>query len=93
VLDRTTHVECLRLLLTRCDPKVRSRFGQMPLHEVAALGDWITDEEVVAFATLLVGAGATLTSGPSNAIPNVADGQGTATSPTFGISCPATRFA
>ncbi len=59
-MDRSTHVDCLRLLLQRCDPNVRARLSQTPLHEVASLGEWITDAEVSTFATLLLDAGARL---------------------------------
>ena len=60
-LDRGTYLTCFRLILERCGPDVRpERGGQTILHEVAAMGAHVTGEEVVAFATLLLDAGARL---------------------------------
>jgi ankyrin repeat protein len=36
--DRRRHVECFRLILDRCDPGVRGKFGRTILHDLAA--DW-----------------------------------------------------
>jgi ankyrin repeat protein len=49
--------ECFRLILERCDPDVRSPFGQTMLHEVVARDHG----EGAALATLLLDAGARLT--------------------------------
>jgi len=58
-LDRSTYLTCFGMILERVDPNVRDeRFGQTALHEVAAMGDWITGEEVVQFAAMLLDAGA-----------------------------------
>jgi len=58
-LDRTTYLDCFRMILDRADPNLRAgQFGQTPLHEVAAMGNWVTDEEVVQFASVLLDAGA-----------------------------------
>jgi ankyrin repeat protein len=60
-LDRSTYIECFRLILDRCDPNIRpERFGQTVLHEVAAMGRHVTEEEVLAFAVTLLNAGAAL---------------------------------
>jgi ankyrin repeat protein len=57
--ERGGYFECFRLILERCDPNLPpAGFGQTMLHEVAAMRDWITDEEVVQFATALLDAGA-----------------------------------
>lgn len=58
-LDRSTYLECFRLILERSGPHLRAdRFRQTPLHEVAAMGSWVTNDEVVQFATTLLDAGA-----------------------------------
>jgi hypothetical protein len=57
-LDRGTYVTCFRLVLERCGPNLIGRFGRTMLHEVAALGAWVTEEEGVAFAAALLNAGA-----------------------------------
>jgi ankyrin repeat protein len=36
--DRRRHVECFRLILDRCDPSIRGKFGRTILHDLAA--DW-----------------------------------------------------
>jgi ankyrin repeat protein len=56
--DRGTYVVCFRLVLERCDANVRGRFSLTMLHDVAASRDYVTAEERVAFATLLLDAGA-----------------------------------
>ena len=64
--DRSTYVECFRLVLERCDPNMRGRldddapFGLTMLHSVAGSREHVTPEERVAFATLLLDAGARL---------------------------------
>jgi ankyrin repeat protein len=57
-LDRTTYLECFRLVLERCDPNVIGGFGRTVLHEAAAPSDHVTDKEAAAFARLLLDAGA-----------------------------------
>ena len=58
-LDRATYITCFGLVLERCDPNIRpDRFGQTILHEVAAMGNHVRGDETVAFAKLLLGAGA-----------------------------------
>lgn len=56
--DRTTYLICFRHILERCDPNVMGSFGRTALHEVAAMGDWVNDEEAVEFAQALFEAGA-----------------------------------
>jgi ankyrin repeat protein len=58
--DRGTYVTCFRLVLERCDPNVAGRFGLTMLHDIAASRPNVTAEECVAFATLLLDAGARL---------------------------------
>ena len=64
--DRTTHLTCFRLLLHRCDPNMRGRmeppqpFGMTILHSVAGSREHVTADERVAFATMLLEAGARL---------------------------------
>jgi hypothetical protein len=53
------YLECFRLVLERCDPNVRHpRFGRTVLHDVAASDEAVSPEEAVAFATMLLDAGA-----------------------------------
>lgn len=56
--DRATYLPCFRLILERCDPNVIGGFNRTPLHEVAAMGDHVTQEEAAAFALALLDAGA-----------------------------------
>lgn len=64
--DRGTYLTCFRLILDRCHANVRGTFGRTILHDVVAMGrregvpDWVTEDEVVAFATTLLDAGARL---------------------------------
>ena len=64
--DRGTYLECFRLVLTHCDPNIRGRmqdhgqFGLTILHSVAASREPVTTGERVAFATVLLEAGARL---------------------------------
>jgi len=64
--DRGTYLTCFRLILARCDPNVRGRttdhgqFGLTILHSVAASHEHVTADERVAFATMLLDAGARL---------------------------------
>jgi len=57
-LDRGTYLTCFRLVLERCGANATGRFGQTILHSVAASRGHVTPEEALAFATLLVDAGA-----------------------------------
>ena len=47
----------LALILERCDANVRGGFGWTVLHEVAAMGDWVTEEEAAWFARAVLEAG------------------------------------
>src|SRR5262249_29328515 len=65
--DRRTYLECFRLILQRCDPNIRGRepdkgqSGFTILHIVTGgRVAWMTSEEQVAFATMLLDAGARL---------------------------------
>jgi hypothetical protein len=59
---RATGVESFRLELARCDPNIRGRgpFVLMILHRVAGSPDRVPAEMTVAFATMLLDAGARL---------------------------------
>ncbi len=59
--DHKLYLECFRLVLERCDPNVRPpRFGRTALHDVAASDEAVTATEAVAFATMLLEAGASV---------------------------------
>ena len=64
--DRGTYLTCFRLVLERCDANLRGRltegqpFGLTILHSVAGSREHVTAEERVAFATMLLDAGARL---------------------------------
>lgn len=64
--DRSTYLTCFRLVLARCDPNLRGRlteghpFGLTLLHSVAGSREHVTAGERVAFATMLLDAGARL---------------------------------
>jgi hypothetical protein len=57
-LDRTTYLPCFTMVLDRCDPNIRGRFGITVLHYAAASYGWITPEERVAFVRVLLDRGA-----------------------------------
>jgi hypothetical protein len=57
-LDRATYLSCFRLILGRCDPNLIGGFRRTVLHEIAAMGDHVTEEEAAAFAAALLDAGA-----------------------------------
>jgi ankyrin repeat protein len=57
-LDRGTYLPCFRLILEQCNPNLIGSFGRTVLHEVAAMGEHITEEEGAAFASALLDAGA-----------------------------------
>ncbi|MEX2264527.1 MAG: ankyrin repeat domain-containing protein [Bryobacteraceae bacterium] len=56
--DREGYLECFRLILNAGDVNVAGGFGRTILHEVAAMGDWITEAEVAAFGRAALEAGA-----------------------------------
>ncbi len=56
--DRESYLECFRLILNACDINVVGSFGRTILHEIAAMGDWISEEEVAAFGRAALEAGA-----------------------------------
>jgi ankyrin repeat protein len=53
-----SHRACFRQVLARSGPHPIGRFGRTMLHEVAAQRSPLTGEEAIAFATLLLDAGA-----------------------------------
>src|SRR3984885_12968341 len=57
-LDRNGYLECFRLVLGACDANIVGSFGRTILHEIAAMGDWITEDEVTAFGRAALEAGA-----------------------------------
>jgi ankyrin repeat protein len=57
-LDRKSYLTAFRLLAVRCDPNVAGGFGRRALHEVAAAGEHVTEEEASTIAEILVTAGA-----------------------------------
>jgi hypothetical protein len=64
--DRGAYLTCFRMILARCHANVSGSYGRTILHDVVAMGrregvrDWITEDEVLAFATVLLDAGARL---------------------------------
>jgi ankyrin repeat protein len=56
--DRATYLPCFRLILQRCNPNQIASFARTALHEVAAMREHVTEEEAVAFAQMLLDAGA-----------------------------------
>ena len=61
--DRSTYTRCFEMIIKRCDVNALSRQGTTILHRVASDGDtWghqvMTPEERIAFATLVLDAGA-----------------------------------
>jgi ankyrin repeat protein len=57
-LDRNGYLECFRLVLGACDANIVGSFGRTNLHEIAAMRDWITEDEVIAFGRAALEAGA-----------------------------------
>ena len=57
-LDRNGYLECFRLVLGACDANIAGSFGRTILHEIAAMRDWITEDEVIAFGHAALEAGA-----------------------------------
>jgi ankyrin repeat protein len=59
--DRSTYLTCFRMVLERLGPPIgQGRFGVTILHEIVTMGDHVTAEERVAFATAALDAGARL---------------------------------
>jgi ankyrin repeat protein len=64
--NRATYPDCFRLLLERCDPNIRGRaddssgLGLTLLHSVAGARPHVRADECIAFATMLLDAGARL---------------------------------
>jgi ankyrin repeat protein len=56
--DRESYLHCFRLILNRCNANVAGAFGGTILHEIAAMGDWISEEEVAEFGRAALEAGA-----------------------------------
>ena len=56
--DRATYLPCFRQILNRCGPNLIGSFGRSALHEVAAMGAHVTEDEVAAFGAALLDAGA-----------------------------------
>jgi hypothetical protein len=57
--DRSTYLTCFRMILDRLGPPAAQlRFGTTVLHEIVTMGDHVTEEERVAFATAALDAGA-----------------------------------
>lgn len=57
---REGYLECFRLILNACDVNVTGGFGRTILHEIAAMDDWVTEDEVAAFGRAALEAGARL---------------------------------
>jgi ankyrin repeat protein len=57
-LDRGTYIKCFRLILERCNPNVIGSLNRTMLHVVAAMRDYITEDEGGEFAKALLDAGA-----------------------------------
>jgi hypothetical protein len=49
--------------LNVCDANVTGAFGRTILHEIAAMDDWITEDEVAAFGYAALKAGARMERG------------------------------
>jgi ankyrin repeat protein len=56
--DRKSYLECFRLILNACDVNVVGGFGRTILHEIAAMGNWIGEDEVAAFGRAALESGA-----------------------------------
>jgi hypothetical protein len=56
--DREGYLACFGLILKVCDVNVIGGFGRTILHEIAAMGDWVTEEEVAEFGRAALQAGA-----------------------------------
>lgn len=58
--DRAAHMKAFRLALDRSDPNVRSKWGATLLHHIAASRGGLTAADRVAFASVVLDAGARL---------------------------------
>ena len=56
--DTESYLASFQLILARCDVNVTGGFGRTALHEVAAMGDWVSDDQTEPFARSLLEAGA-----------------------------------
>jgi ankyrin repeat protein len=57
--DRSTYLTCFKMILERIGPPKRQhRFGVTIMHQIVTMGDHVTVEEQVAFATAALDAGA-----------------------------------
>ena len=56
--DREGYLACFRLILRACDVNVVGGFGRTILHEIAGMGDWITEDEVAEFGRAALDTGA-----------------------------------
>ncbi|GAC1461146.1 MAG: hypothetical protein PVSMB1_11520 [Gemmatimonadaceae bacterium] len=57
--DRSTYLTCFKMILERCGPpNARLNCGATILHQIVAMGDHVTVEERMAFATAALDAGA-----------------------------------
>ena len=57
--DRTTYLTCFKMILEKCGPpNARLNGGATVLHQIVVMGEHITDEERMAFATATLDAGA-----------------------------------
>jgi len=56
--DREGYLACFHLILDACDVNAPGAFGRTILHDIAAMGDWITEDEVAAFGRAALRAGA-----------------------------------
>ena len=52
------YITAFRVVAARCDPNVVGGFGRCSLHEVAAAGEHVTDDEAATLADILLQAGA-----------------------------------
>ena len=56
--DRAGYLDSFRLILDRSGPNITGGFNRTALHEVAAMGDHVSEEEAAPFALALLKAGA-----------------------------------
>src|SRR6185436_18041481 len=52
--ERSTYLPCFRLILEHCGPNLIGGFTRTALHEVAAMGEHVTEEESGEFALALL---------------------------------------
>ncbi|HEY2467747.1 MAG TPA: ankyrin repeat domain-containing protein [Terracidiphilus sp.] len=57
-LDRTGYLECFQLVLRACNANIVGAFGLTILHDIAAMREWITEDDVVSFGRAALDAGA-----------------------------------